>query len=144
MITIVLSALVALANPVVADAAPQSAAPQPAASAAVEDPKITERVKTEFAAWQHGELVRAHYSHEANQSFSDAAVQGMSEHLKALGAVKTATYTSTTVQGPNTVYAYKLSCEHGDVLMRMFVDKLGKISGISFRPAESADKATTS
>ena len=139
MIAIVLSALVALTHPVVAQSSPQ-----PAASAVAEDPKITERVATEFTAWQHGELVRSHYTHDANQSFSESAVQGMSEHLKALGAFKSATYTATTAQGPNTVYAYRVSCEHGDVLMKLIVDKLGKIGGISFRPADKVEKSTTS
>jgi hypothetical protein len=136
MIALVLSAFVALANPVLA----ADAAPSPAASPVAEDPKITERVKTEFTAWQRGELVRAHYSQEANQGLNDTMVAGMSEHLKPLGAIKSTVYQSTTVQGGNTAYAYRVNCEKGDVLVKLVVDKLGKIGGISFRPADKIER----
>jgi hypothetical protein len=43
-------------------------------------------VKSEFLAWQRGSLDRSSYSARANEQLNDDAVDGMSDHLKPLGA----------------------------------------------------------
>lgn len=138
MITLVLSAAIALAQPVVA----QNAAPAAAATAAPvppSDPKVTERVRTEFKAWQTGKIDRTHYSSEANANFTDDAIAQIGEHLKPLGDIKSMLFTGSTTRLQNNVYNYynyRVVCEKGDVKVQLALDRTGKVSGISFRPAD--------
>jgi len=133
MIAIVLAALVAAAPPALAQ---NAASPAPASSPAAEDPKITDRVKTEFAAWQKGQIVRAHYTQQANESFSDTTIAAISEQLRTLGDLKSATFKGASTESGSTVYAYRVSCAKGDVSMTLALDKTGHISGVAFRPAD--------
>jgi hypothetical protein len=107
---------------------PSGAAPQS------EDPRVTERVKTEFLAWQRGELDRSTYTTAAAEQFNDDAVETMSGHLKPLGALLTTTAVGQTKQANTTIYVYWVRCQNGNVRMKLGLDKLGKICDISFQP----------
>jgi hypothetical protein len=135
MIALVLSTAIVLAQPVVA----QNAAPAAAATAAPVQPsdsKVTEQVRTEFKAWQTGKIDRTHYSSEANATFTDDAIAQIAEHLKPLGDIKSMLFTGSTTRLQNNVYNYRVVCEKGDVKVQLALDRTGKVSGISFRPAD--------
>lgn len=139
MIGFALSALLALAAP-----GPILAQATPAATAAPEDPKITDMVKTEFEAWQKGQLTRSHYTLGANQTFSDDRVAALSEQLRKLGEIKATKYLGSSVEMTSIDYSYRLDCQSGGVIVQLFVDKTGKIAGIGFRPADHAPPAQSS
>ncbi len=134
MSTVLFAAFLALLGPL-ADA--PAAAPNPAATSApqaVEDLKITQRVKSEFAAWQHGSLERSAYSPGANEQLNDDAVDTMSEHLKPLGPLRSTTLHFAYKEGGSTIYVYTVHCDKGSVRMELGFDTAGKISAVSFEP----------
>jgi hypothetical protein len=136
--TLALTTILALVGPL-ADAPNEaqnsSAAATPANPAKTsEDPKITQRVRGEFAAWQRGALDRSAYSAATGEQLNDDTVDAMSDHLKPLGAVRSTTSLFNFKQAGSTIYVYLVHCENGTVRMKLGFDTAGKISAVSFEP----------
>jgi hypothetical protein len=117
----------AVAQTAVADATP--------AAKATENPAVTERAKTEFLAWQSGNVDLKHYSSKAAAMFNDETIANIKPQLEVLGKLKSFTYKATAKAQGDTVYAYKVTCANGALEMTFVLDPNDKIDGLFFRPA---------
>lgn len=99
-----------------------------------ENAAVNAKVRSEFFAWQRGQIDRTRYAPAASEAFNDALVAKVAAELNAFGAPSAFIYRGKTQPTGVTIYAYRVTCQNSDVWMTIGFDQAGKIVGIAFQP----------
>ena len=121
---------IALISTCVAAAPQESAAPAPAASAAVDPAKLA-LAKEWFHRLQTGDIDHSQLNDAANMSLDADSVKEMSAQVAPLGAPVTFVQTQIGSLNGSTSYTYALSFKNGaKIAFILLLDGSGKIAGL--------------